>query len=225
MVGATVTGVTPHSGVVGSDLDVMVRGQDLHSVTSVAIVPGDGLALGTPVVNTKDTELSFSLQVDADAAIGLRRLVLDTENGPLAFADVMDGAFLISAPLPIVESATPHILTLGGTAQTLTLRGQHLHDVSDVRFVPAEGITVNRPFSGDDEGRRLDLAVLVDEAAVPGPRTVIVTTAAGNSSGDSVAGNTVTLATALGQTYPAIVSGVVGILIGDPPQRDRKSVV
>jgi hypothetical protein len=214
VVGATATGVVPRTGIIGSSLSVTVRGQGLQGVTSVAMVPAEGLVVGAPVVNAEGTELSFSLQVDAAAAIGLRRLVLDTANGPLAFADVMDGAFLVSAPLPVVESATPLMLTLGGTAQNLLLRGRYLDNVSDVRFVPADGITVNRPFVASDDGRSLGVAVLVDAAAAPGPRTLIVTTAAGDSSDEGVPGNTVTLASALGNTYPAIVSGTVGVLVG-----------
>lgn len=214
VVGATVTGVVPRTGIIGSSLSVTVRGQGLRGVTSVAMVPAEGLVVGAPTANADGTELSFSLQVDAGAAIGLRRLVLDTVNGPLAFANVMDGAFLISAPLPVIESATPLVLTLGGAAQDLALRGRYLDSVSDVRFVPADGITVNRPFTGSDDGRSLGIAVLVDAAAAPGPRTLIVTTAAGDSSDTAVPGNTVTLASALGPTYPAIVSGTVGVLVG-----------
>lgn len=219
VVGATVTGVVPRVGVIGSTVSVKVRGQGLQGVTSVAMVPNENLVVGTPVVNADGTELDFSLQVDAGAAIGLRRLVLDTANGPLAFASVMDGAFLVSAPLPVVESATPQLLTLGGTAQNLVLRGRYMNDVSDVRFVPADGVTVNRPFVASDDGSSLGVAVLVDAAAAPGPRTLIVTTAAGDSSDVGVPGNTVTLANALGNTYPAIVSGTVGVLVGvDPGQ-------
>ncbi|EIL98071.1 hypothetical protein RHOFW104T7_15385 [Rhodanobacter thiooxydans] len=217
VVGATVTGVVPHVGIIGSTISVTVRGQGLQGVTSTAMVPAEGLVVGTPVVNADGTELSFSLQVDSAAAIGLRRLVLDTANGPLAFANVMDGAFLVSAPLPVIESATPLVLTLGGTAQNLVLRGRYLDNVSDVRFVPADGITVNRPFVASGDGRSLGVAVLVDAAAAPGPRTLIVTTAAGDSSNEGVPGNTVTLASALGNTYPAIVSGTVGVLVGAGP--------
>lgn len=215
VVGATVTEVSPRAGIIGSTLDITVRGQGLQGVTSVAMVPASDVVPGAPVIGADGTELRFRLQVNAGAAIGLRRLVLDTANGPLAFASVMDGAFLISAPLPVIESATPLVLTPGGTAQQLMLRGLYLNNVSDVRFVPAEGVTVNRPFTGSDDGRSLQVAVLVDAAAAVGPRTLVVTTAAGDSSSASVPGNTVTLAGALGPTYPAIVSSAVGVVVAE----------
>lgn len=215
VLGASVTDVVPRVGIIGSTLTVTIHGQGLDGVTSVSMVPATGLTLGAPAANVDGTELTFSLQVDAAAELGLRRLVLDTANGPLAFADVMDGAFLVSTPLPEVDSATPQVLTLGGAEQVLTLRGQYLTNVTDVRFDPSPGITVNRPFTSADDGTSVGFSVLIDAAAAIGPRTVIVTTAAGNSSSASAPGNTVTLAAQTGPTYSSIVSGAVGVLVGE----------
>lgn len=225
VVGASVTSVAPRTGIIGSGMSVTVRGQGLKSVTSVSMVPATGLTLGVPVVSTDGTELSFSLQVDAAAPLGLRRLVLDTSSSRLAFADVMDGAFLISAPLPEVDSATPQVMTRGGAVQALNLRGRYLTNVTDVRFVPADGITVNHPFTTSEDGTTLGLAILVNAAAATGPRTVIVTTAAGDSSSTNAPGNTVTLASQLGPSYAAITSSLVGVTVGERPSQNYDGTV
>lgn len=214
VVGASATGVQPRRGIIGTSLDITVHGQGLAAVSAVRMVPADGLVIGAPTLNADGTELRFNLQVDAAATVGLRRLVLDTAAGPLAFANVMDGAFLVSAPLPEVASVDPLVLARGGDAQTLLLRGHYLDNVTDVRLDPADGITVNRPYTGSDDASTLGLAILVAADAPTGPRTVIVTTAAGESDSIRVPGNTVTIASEIGNTYPAIVSGMVGVTVG-----------
>jgi len=212
--GATATAVIPRRGIIGTALDVTVRGQGLAAVSTVRMVPAEGLTVGAPSVNADGTELTFHLEVEGAATVGLRRLVLDTAAGPLAFANVMDGSFLVSAPLPEVSSVDPLVLARGGDAQTLLLRGRYLDNVTDVRLEPAEGITVNRPFTASDDGSTLGVAMLVASDAPTGPRTVIVTTAAGESDASRVPGNTVTVAGEIGTTYPAIVSGMVGVSVG-----------
>jgi hypothetical protein len=214
VLGATATGVEPRRGIIGTSLQVTVHGQGLAAVSGVRMVPADGLAIGTPNVNADGTALTFSLQVDGAAAVGLRRLVLETDAGPLAFANVMDGAFLVSAPIPEVSSVDPLVLARGGDAQTLLLRGRYLDNVTDVRLEPADGVTINRPYTASDDGSSLGVAVLVAADAPTGPRTVVVTTAAGQSDAAQVPGNTVTIASEIGTTYPAIVSGTVGVTVG-----------
>jgi len=214
VVGASATNVAPRRGIIGETTSVTVRGQGLESVTSVTMVPSTGLSIGSPTINADGTELRFDLATDTAAALGMRRLVLNTSNGPLAFADVKDGVFLISAPLPEVQSATPSVLTLGGATQNLVLRGRNLGNVTDVRFEPAQGITVMRPFTSSDDSSSLAFAVAVDAAAAIGPRMVVVTTAAGQSSTTIAPANTVTLASQVGATYPAIASRIVNVAVG-----------
>lgn len=214
VVGASATGVTPRTGIVGSTVTVKVQGQGLQDVNAVSFVPATGLTVGAPTFAGDGSELTFSVTVAADAVLGLRRLVLATPAGPMAFANVNDGAFLVSTPLPMVESIAPQVLTLGGTAQTLTVRGRYLDNVVDVRFVPAAGITVIRPFTASDGGNTLAFAVQVDAAATAGPRKLIVTTAAGESAAEASPANTVVLAAQTGPAYPAIMSPAVGVRVG-----------
>nr|WP_199045292.1 IPT/TIG domain-containing protein [Dyella sp. ASV24] len=214
VVGASATNVAPRRGIIGENTSVTVKGQGLDAVTSVTMVPSTGLTIGSPRINADGTELGFDLTTDAKAALGVRRLVLNTTSGPIAFADVKDGVFLISAPVPEVQSATPSVLTLGGATQNLVLRGRNLGNASDVRFEPAQGITVMRPLTSSDDGSSLAFAVAVDASAAIGPRLVVVTTAAGESSSTITPANTVTLARQVGATYPAIASRIVNVSVG-----------
>lgn len=220
VVGASATDVAPRVGIVGSTVRVTVRGQGLRDVTDVSLVPAAGVVVGERSATTDGSELSFDLQIAADTALGLRRLVLTTDAGPMAFADIADSAFLVSAPVPEVQSVTPPVLTPGGAAQTLIVRGQYLENVTDVRFEPSAGITVSRPFTVSDGGTALSFAALVGANAATGPRTLIVTTAAGTSSDERAPANTVTLASQIGATYPDIVAPVVGVRVGDAAVRE-----
>ncbi|WP_191902270.1 hypothetical protein, partial [Pseudomonas viridiflava] len=76
VVGASVVSVTPRAATVGHTVKVAVRGQGLQSVTSVTMVPADGLTIGAPSVNVEGNELTFSVEVADEAAANLRRLVL-----------------------------------------------------------------------------------------------------------------------------------------------------
>ncbi len=214
VVGAGATDVSPRVGIVGNTVNVTVSGQGLQDVSAVSLVPDGHISIGSPLVSGAGSQLSFSLDIAPQAETGLRRLVLMTPSGPMAFANVNDGSFLVSTPAPSVDSISPALLAVGGEATTLSVRGHYLRNVSDVRFEPADGITVIRPFVVDADGTLLQFAVQVDAGATTGQRKMIVTTAAGDSSIEASSSNTVTLAAQLGATYPDIMAPVVGVRIG-----------
>jgi hypothetical protein len=213
VLGAVVTSVSPKVGVVASSLELVIRGQALQDVTTVAIEPAVGLEFGALTSDGQGTELRVSLQIDADAALGLRSLRLLTATGPVPFLHPEDAAFLVSAPLPELDSTTPQVLTRGGAAQSLVIRGRNLLNIADVRFEPASGITANPPFSVTADGAMLTFTVTVDDVAPSGARTIIITSAAGESTAQAHAGNTVTVADEVGPTYPAILTPLVGVNI------------
>jgi hypothetical protein len=220
LLGAGVTEVSPAVGVVGTDVLVTVRGAGLQGVTNVAFTPSTGLALvGSPVVNGLGTELIFTLRVDAGAALGLRRLVLTADGKPLASSRPTDGAFLISAPIPDLIAVTPQILRTGQSALKFTVRGRNLTNVSGVRIDPSEGITVSGPFDVNSDGTVLTFNAAAASGSASGARTVIVTTAAGESTAAQTAGNIIRVATQVGATYADIAAAAVGVVVGNaiPP--------
>lgn len=215
VVGASVTAVSPRAAIIGNTVDVTVRGQGLQAVTSVTLVPADGLVVGTPTVNGDGSELVFSVQVAADAAANLRRLVLATASGPMAFADVNDGAFRVTMPAPALESVSPYLLQRGGAAQTITARGRYLDNATDVRVLPADGVTVIRPLTANADGTELTFSLQAAASAATGPRTVVVTTPAGDSSLAATAHNSVSVVAELGGTLPDVPAPLVGVMVGE----------
>lgn len=215
VVGASVTSVAPRAAIIGNTVEVTVRGQGLQAVTSVAMVPADGLVVGTPTVNGEGSQLVFSVQVAADAAANLRRLVLATATGPMAFADANDGAFRVTMPVPELESVSPYLLLRGGAAQTITVRGHYLDNASDVRLLPADGVTVIRPLTANAEGTELTFSLQAAAGAATGTRAVVVTTPAGDSSVAATAHNSVSVAAELGGTLPDVPAPLVGVMVGE----------
>jgi len=219
LLGAGITEVSPAVGVIGTDVLVTVRGAGLQGVTNVALTPSTGLTLvGSPAVNGLGTELSFTLRVDAGAALGLRRLVLTAGGKPLASSRPTDGAFLISAPVPELIAVDPQILRTGQSAAKFTVRGRNFTNVSGVRIDPAEGISVSGPFDVNSDGTVLTFNAAAASGSASGARTVIVTTAAGESTATQAAGNIIRVATQVGATYADISAAAVGVVVGNATQ-------
>jgi hypothetical protein len=219
LVGAGISEVTPGVGVVGTDVVVTVRGAGLQAVSGVAFTPSTGLTIiGSPTANGPGTELTFTLRVDAGAAIGLRRLVLTAGGKPLASSRPTDGAFLISAPIPELAAVDPQILRTGQPADKFTIRGRNLANVSDVRIEPSTGITVSGPFEVNADGTVLTFNASAASGTASGVRTVIVTTAAGQSTSVQGGGNIIRVATQVGPTYSNVMSAAVGVNVGSVTQ-------
>jgi hypothetical protein len=224
LVGAAVEQVTPTVGVVGSTVQVSVRGVGLQAVSAVAISPAAGVQLGASSVNAEGTELRFGVTVDASAALGPRQLRLGTGSNavPLTFVRPQDGSFLVSAPVPELDSVEPQVIVPSSASTKITLRGRNLRNVSAVRVVPAQGITVQGGLESSADGTLLGLNVVVGAAATAGLRTVVVTTAAGDSSTTPAPGNTLRVAKQLGSTYAGVTSSAVGVLVGSSSLPDQR---
>lgn len=215
LVGAGVTEVSPRVGVVGEEVQVTVTGQGLHAISEVAFVPSDGLAVqGAPVPSADGKTMTFTVRVAPEAALGLRRLKLLATGMPVTFSRSEDGVFLVSAPLPELQSVAPTVLVTGQSAVTMTVHGRHLRNVQAVRIEPGEGIVVSGPFNTQDDGTALTFNASVAAGAASGVRAVVVTTAAGESQAVVQPGNMVRIASELGDTYAAIASPVVGVQVG-----------
>lgn len=216
MSGTGVSSVTPRTGVIGNDVVVQVAGSGLNAVNAVSFVPADGLTvLSGPTPSADGKQLSFTVRVDAAAALGLRRLMLKNATGlPVTFSRPEDGAFLVSAPIPELVSVSPAIVVSGQSAVRMTVRGRNLTNTSAVRVVPAEGMTVSGPFEVSADGTTLGFTMSASAGAVSGPRALVVTSPAGESTTTLLAGNMVRVAAQLGNTYEAITAPMVGVVVG-----------
>jgi hypothetical protein len=212
LLGSVITQVNPKVGVVGSDLTLTLQGVGLTGVTSVNIVPATGLTLGTPVINGDGSQMSISLHIDPAATTGARQLQVRTASVSLPFARADDAMFLVSTPVPELDSITPQVLQAGQTA-TLSVRGRNLRNISGVRFLPADGLTPSN-ISTSTDATLLTFNVQVDSAIASGPRVLVVQSAAGESSVDAAPGNTVQVARQLGNMLNAINAPLVGVQVG-----------
>lgn len=218
VVGASVTEVTPRVAVIGTATTVTVRGQGLQVVTGAALTPSAGVSVSAPTVNTDGTELTFVVTTDSAAALGLRRLSLNTAAGALVFPRAADSSFLISAPIPEIDAVAPQVVQVGGAAITVTLRGRNFINVSGVRLEPTTGATVTNVAVATD-GTSLTFSLAIAAGTPSGARVVVVGTAAGDSTNQALPGNTLQLANTVGPTYSGIASVPVGVQVGSttPP--------
>ena len=226
--GSGIGDVSPRSGVIGTTTNVTVRGMGLQTVTSVALVPPDGVTVGNPSINSDGTELTLNMQIDPAATLGFRRLVVSSSNGPLNFLQPTASQFLISAPIPELDTVTPPVLLAGQPSVSITLRGRNLLNVTGVRLDPPADISVIPPYVNNADGTVLNFAVTVGAGAASGIRPVIVSTAAGDSSTVQQPGNSLHIASQLGATYANITSPIVGVALGStnpPPISVDRTVV
>jgi hypothetical protein len=214
LLGSGVSEVFPNTGVIGSDVSVTVRGAGLQAVTGVSLAPSADLTVSAPSVNGAGAELGFTVHIDANAALGPRRLVLTATDRPITFARPADGNFLISAPIPELASVEPPVLLAGQASVRMTLRGRNLANVSAVRIEPAQGMTVAGPFEANADATVLSFTATVAAGAASGIRAVIVTSPAGESTPTQQAGNMVRIAYQLGPSYSSLSSPVVGVVVG-----------
>lgn len=215
LVGAIVHDFMPRAGVVGTETTITISGQGLDTVTGVEIVPNTGLTLGTPTVAPDGKQLSFPVRIDADAAIGLRKLVVGSETGPLPLPQGASAGFLIAAPVPEIAAVAPQVVQPGAPTARVTLRGINFSNVVSVRLDPPQGLTVTGPYTASPDGQSMTFNLDADASAESGRRTVIVMTAGGESSADRQPGNSLEIAREIGSTYAGILSQPLGVLVGE----------
>jgi hypothetical protein len=214
VLGSAATQMTPRVGVVGTQVNVVVSGVGLGSVTTASLLPITGLTLSDLAINPDGTQLSFNVTIAANAPPSFRAMVLSTAVGRLSFINPAEAVFLVAAPAPTLISVAPQVVVAGQAAVKLTARGIHFRDVTGVRFEPPTGISSIGEVTANTDGTLLEFNIQADAAAISGPRTLVVITAGGESSAVPVAANTLQVARQIGNNLQAIVSPVVGVLVG-----------
>ncbi len=221
--GGGVTGVMPRVGVIGTDVSVTIQGAGLQGITSAGFAPSAGVSvLEVPTVNAEGTEARFTVRVDATAALGARNLMLKAGGKLLNFARPELSSFVITAPVPELVSVAPQVVVAGQAVATVTARGRNFVNITGVRVEPADGITVVGPFDVGDNSSRLSFGVLVATNAAAGARTVVVSSAAGDSSTLQAPGNLLRVATQVGPTYADLQSPQVGVVLGNASTGSRE---
>ncbi|HLO94965.1 MAG TPA: hypothetical protein VK195_11645 [Burkholderiaceae bacterium] len=228
LAGMGVHTLQPKSGVRGTDLTLTVKGNGLGSVATVRMVPADDISLGGTSISGDGSELRIPVSIAAGASLGPRRLQLLRADGLQFAATLFDGlTFLVTQPVPVVESVTPQYL-LRGSTYPITVRGVNLSNVVSVRVVPEAGMTVNAPFVSSPDGNQLSFSLGVDSSAAPVDRQVIVQTAAGTSSTEPAPANLLHVLSTPPLELAPVAGRVVKVQMGGglvPPAKPAKASV
>lgn len=118
---------SPNSGPIAGSTNVTLSGTNLGGATSVTFG-------GTPGTITNATATSLSVTTPAHTA-GTVDVVIATPDGNASLAN----GFTYLAPLPVISSASPNIVTTAGNT-TVTLNGTGLSGASSVSFGGTPGI-------------------------------------------------------------------------------------
>lgn len=225
IVGSAMTGVTPGALVVGmGPTPLVISGAGLGGVTSVTIVPAAGLTPGSLSVAPDGSSVTVPATVAADAALGVRQVVLTASGQRIAPTTPEADRIVVTLPAPAVESIDPLFAVPGTSGLTLTVRGRNLQFAQSVALAPAQDITVASSPAVNADGTQLTVGVTVSSAAAIGPRVVTVTTPAGSSDATPSPANTFTIVRELREMVTPIVSRVLGVVKEAPDTSSTQMV-
>jgi hypothetical protein len=217
LIGSGAFDLTPKAAIIGTVMSANVTGVGLNAVTSVKVLPGDGIVVGAPSVNAAGTSLSFSLSVSPQATLTLRRVVLQTSDPAkptVPFLNDSRAQFLVAVVPPEFDSIEPQVVLAGTSSVTFTVRGRRLRDLSAVRFEPAQGLVQVTPPTVNTDGTVMQVKVQVLGNASSGPRTMIAVAAGGESASLPSPANTIYVAQQMGATFSDAASLPVGVMVG-----------
>ena len=218
VVGQGAKAVAPKAGVIGTSLTLEVSGAGLQAVQTATLQPPDGLTLGAITASADGTRLNLPLTIAPDAPPSVRRLVLSTASGRVAFSQPEGDQFAVVAPVPEFISTSPQAWLAGQTV-AVTVLGRNLSGVQAIALQPGGGVNIVAPYTANAEGTQLSFNAQLAAGAASGPRTLVITTAAGSSSLEASPSNTVHIAQQLGSSVSPIASPLVGLMVGSaaPP--------
>ncbi len=184
--GIQVPPLTPNSTAT-----LVVSGSGLADVTSVAIEPANGIAVGAIVPAPDGSQVSVPLTLTG-ADTGLRgvRVFRGTERVP--FIPPGANTFRIGAGVPSIDSITP---ILGNRGQTITMiiRGQNFQGVTAVTASPGTGLSIDNAPTANAAGTEVTVRIGIAADAPEGSHLIRVITPGGVSTAFDPAANTFTV--------------------------------
>ncbi len=214
ILGKAIKAVSPATGAQGQSLTLTLTGQGFAAPASVTLSPSTGLTLGTVAVSADGTSITLPLSIASDAPLSVRAIQATSGGAALAFANAKSSQFLVTAPVPVLQSVEPITVPVGSPALAFTLRGRNFQNVQQVKVTPPEGITVGIA-QVNATGDTVTVAIDIAATAATGARVVSIVTPAGESASASSPANTITLVSVSTVTYSPIFSDLVGVQVGD----------
>ncbi|WP_353328715.1 IPT/TIG domain-containing protein [Chitiniphilus shinanonensis] len=211
--GGGIAAVSPQVGVTGSSFNLRLSGSGLSGVSGVEVQPSTGVTLGSVTIAPDGSWLEMPVTVAADAPLTVRDLRIRAGERAVHFTTPELERLRIIAPPPVVESVSPNYLILGEAPVTLTVRGRNLGNSSNVRLLPNEGLSISPPVVATD-GDSLTVTINAQLGAQTGPRALVVTTPAADSTTEVQPANRVTLTEQVLSVTSPVVSSVLGVRVG-----------
>lgn len=210
--GSTVTRITPRVGIVGETLSLSIQGLELSGVTALSFTPAEGISVQslTPALDGKSVSASIAIAGTAIKTVRGMKVLAGTTDVP--FSDIFQSQFLVSAPLPRIDSVSPVNLAVGTGPITLTVRGANFKDASVVSILPASEISVSQPPTVSTDGTVITVNLTLSASAATGQRVVTVTTPAGTTDAATTPGNTLNLVNTLGESITPIQAPALGVV-------------
>lgn len=208
-VGGVATRLQPGAAIVGQVTRVRIEGHGLQDVDRVQLLPDTGLTVSAvqPAADGKSVSMDVSAALDAPRLP--RRVLLHAGSSRLTFTPADADQLLVSEPSPVLHSVSPNVAAAGLTL--LTLRGIHLQNVQRLQLLPSDGIAIDSlSWSADGSSATARLHIMPE--APPGPRTVVLSTLAGDSGSTPSVANTLTVGPRVVAGPTPLLSAAVGIL-------------
>ncbi len=213
--GPLIQGIDPPALSVGTTgAQVTIQGMGLHDLQGIAFVPAAGVSAQGLDVGADGASATISVDVNAEAPLGPRRIVLAGPADSYPPASPGGDSLSITLPPPQIESIDPLFARPGDTAQQLLIRGRYLNQPVAAIIEPGQGLTVGTHPETNGNGTRLYARFSVAADALPGERAVIVVTQGGSSSALSSAANRFTIADGTLQTNTPLTSPLLGVQVG-----------
>ncbi|MDZ4350344.1 MAG: IPT/TIG domain-containing protein [Xanthomonadaceae bacterium] len=207
--GALVADISPGLLETGREMQLAISGYGLGAVSGLTIEPGDGLHIGP--LTGDDRSLEVRIDVDPDAARGLRALRVMTPDGPMALARPELGTVRVVSPQPVVEGINPVYVRPGGPTTTVTITGRNFQQAQAVRIFPQTDLQL-AAFSVSADGSQITLPVTALASAVTGPRVVQVETPAGATPSEPQVGNQLYIGDPQTRLVTLVTTPLVGVL-------------
>ena len=190
--------LTPNVAFVDSTVTLNVRetntavGSDLASVNDIQILPDEGITVNSFTLSGDSTSLAIDLTVQNNAEATLRQLVLNTAEGPLEFGQAQADRLQIVGSLPVIESVTP-IQETPQKVINMIIRGENFTSATDIRVVPEDENILFGPPKVNAQGTEITVNMFTGNNTEPGPKAIVVTTLAGDSTTEQTAETTFTI--------------------------------
>lgn len=220
LVGSGINNVAPDRIMRGSNnVTVTVNGHGLQNVDQIILQPADDINVALTDVAADGRTVTFAASVTEQAVTGIRSLALAAGGSLLPVITPGANLINITGDAPVIDSVSP-VLVPVFSEQQLIVRGQRFGADPLLSIEPSTGIELDPTPAVNSQGTELIATMLIAADAAPGPRVIVVSTAAGDSGSNAGPANTLTVSAATLTEITPLASPLLGVAKGMPAGND-----